>query len=96
MQSIISKHHKEAIGDFDKAIELNPEDAAAYNNRGNAKADLTQYKEAIADYDKAIELKPEDAQAYNNRGLAYREVGQKKKQMQILEHGQNSMRVNWI
>ena len=55
------KQYKEAIGDFDKAIELNPKDAYAYYNRGNAKHDLKQYKEAIADFDKAIELNPKDA-----------------------------------
>ena len=52
------KQYKEAIADFDKAIELNPEDSAAYNNRGNAKDEFKQHKEAIVDYDKAIELNP--------------------------------------
>ncbi len=62
------KQYREAIQDYDKVIELNPEDAEAYNNRGIAKADLKQYQEAIQDYDKAIELNPEYADAYNNRG----------------------------
>ena len=53
---------------YDKAIELNPEYAKAYNNRGSVKADLGDKKEAIKDYDKAIELNPEYAKAYNNRG----------------------------
>jgi len=56
---------------FSKAIELNPEDAAAYYNRGNSYADLKQYEKAIADYSKAIELNPEDTAAYINRGNSY-------------------------
>ena len=62
------KQYKEAIADYDKAIELNPKDADTYYNRGAAKNHLKQHKEAIADYDKAIELDPKDADAYYNRG----------------------------
>ena len=61
-KNIIKKITKEAIADFDKAIELNPKDARAYYNRGVVKDELKQYKEAIADYDKAIELNPKDVQ----------------------------------
>ena len=49
------KKWKEAV-DYNKAIKLNPQDAKAYNNRGNAKARLKQYNEAIKDYNQAIEL----------------------------------------
>ncbi|WP_241392517.1 tetratricopeptide repeat protein [Brachyspira hyodysenteriae] len=42
-----------------KAIELNPNDFMAYNNRGNAKDNLGLYKEAIEDYNKATELNPD-------------------------------------
>jgi tetratricopeptide (TPR) repeat protein len=63
--------YKRAINDYTRAIELDPEDAMAYNNRGIAYADLGQYKQAIRDYDRAIELNPEYAAAYNNRGNAY-------------------------
>ena len=58
-----------AIADFTKAIELNPNDVAAYNNRGVSKANLKDYYGAIADYTKAIELDPNNAMAYYNRGF---------------------------
>ncbi len=59
-----------AIADFDKAIELNPEDAMAYYNRGTAYAGLEQFDAAIADFDKAIELNPDFVEAYHNRALS--------------------------
>ena len=61
-----------AIADFTKAIELNPEFAAAYNNRGGAKREKNDLDAAIADFTKAIELKPAYAVAYNHRGAAKR------------------------
>ena len=61
-----------AIAYFNKAIELNPRDADAYNNRGLAYFEgKGQYNKAIVDYNKAIELNPRSAAAYNNRGLSY-------------------------
>ena len=64
-----------AGADFDQAIDLDPEDAAAYNNRGLAYANKGDLERAIADYDQAIALDPEDAYAYNNRGVAYFLIG---------------------
>ncbi len=60
-----------AIDDYTKAIKLNPQDAAAYYNRGIAYDDLGEYQKAIDDYTKAIELAPQDASAYYYRGIAY-------------------------
>ncbi|MDO4732450.1 MAG: tetratricopeptide repeat protein [Bacillota bacterium] len=65
-----------AIEAYSKAIELDPDYAAAYYNRGSAYDDLKQYDEAIADYSKAIELDPDDAAVYNNRGSAYDDLKQ--------------------
>ena len=65
-------HFDAAIRDFDRAIELNPRDAAIYFNRGNAHhAGRSDYRQAIADYSKAIELDPRDTASHYNRGLAY-------------------------
>ena len=59
-----------AIKDFDKAIELNPNDANAHYGRGIAKAGLKQHFAAIKDFDMTIELKEDYADAYHNRGIA--------------------------
>ena len=66
--SEINQKNKEALADFTKAIELDPDDAYAYYTRGNAKKKLKDYYGAINDYSKAIELKPDYAFAYVNRG----------------------------
>ncbi len=61
----------EAIEVYSRAIELNPNHAASYSNRGAAYCGRDEFDRAIADYNKAIELDPELAQAYSNRGAAY-------------------------
>ena len=53
-QTRINAALREWIRTYTKALELNPTDAAAYNNRGTAKDDLGQPEAAIADYDRAI------------------------------------------
>ena len=70
---------REAVGHYNKAIELNPQNEKAYNNRGIAKSRLKQYNEAIEDYNQAIELNPKYAKAYNNRGNAKVSLKQYKK-----------------
>ena len=62
--------YKEAVIDFGKAIEVNPNSELAYNNRGAAYTKLRLFREAISDLDKAILLDPEYADAYHNRGIA--------------------------
>ena len=62
-----------AIADFDRAIELNPNDAVAIKNRGNAKSSKNDKNGAMADYLRAIELKPNFAVPYNNLGIKYYE-----------------------
>jgi tetratricopeptide (TPR) repeat protein len=57
-----------AIADYTKAIELKPDDAEAYYNRGVAYGDKKLDDQAIADYTKAIELKPDDVDAVAYRG----------------------------
>jgi tetratricopeptide (TPR) repeat protein len=68
--------YKQAIQDYDKAIELNyPKDDLAYYSRGVANSKLGDYKQAIQDYDKAIQLEPKYAPAFYARGVAYGKLG---------------------
>ena len=56
-------------------IELNPNDAQAYNNRGIVYAEKGDYDDAIQDFTKAIELDPNITTAMVNIGLAYAKKG---------------------
>ena len=75
-QLLAFKKEKEGgtIEDYTKAIELNPNDANAYNERGVLHYAIDKYPEAIADYTKAIEINPKYVFAYFNRGLIYQDL----------------------
>ena len=67
--------YQKAIKCFDKSIELAPNNAIAYYNKGLALYNLGKHQEAIDCYDIAIKLDPFDADAYNNKGIALRNLG---------------------
>jgi tetratricopeptide (TPR) repeat protein len=67
---------KEAIEDFNRAIQLYPEYAALYNNRGNVLLALGAVREAMKDFDRALLLSPGYAAAYSNRASAYLRTGE--------------------
>ncbi len=69
-----AERYKEAIAAYDHAIALDPNYAAAYNNRGKAYLELKEYRLAIADYDRAIQIDPNYVKAYFNRGNAYSDL----------------------
>jgi len=64
----------EAVMVFDKAIQLKPNYAEAYNNKGITLKDLGKHQEALDDYSMAIQLKPDYAEAYNNRGVTLKDL----------------------
>ena len=62
--------HKQNIQQFSDRIEENPNDVAAYVNRGAYYSYLGLYVQAIKDYDAAIEIYPNIPEVYYNRALA--------------------------
>ena len=66
---------QEAVASYNKVIQIKPDYAEAYNNRGNALKDLWQLDEAVASYSKAIQIRPDFAEACSNRGIALQEQG---------------------
>lgn len=68
------ERYNDAITHYTKAIDLNPELAKSYYNRGVVYLDTGDFVAAIEDFKKAIVLYPEDAEAYYNRGVAYSNI----------------------
>ncbi len=64
-EAIKQKKYDEAIKQYEKAIEKNPDYAAAYNNWCLVLADQKKYDEAIKQCEKAIALNKEFVYAYH-------------------------------
>jgi tetratricopeptide (TPR) repeat protein len=63
-----------ALDLIDRAIQLNPGNPMAHNNRGAALLDLGLWEAALLSFDRAIGLKEDYAQAHYNRGNALKEL----------------------
>ena len=61
-----------------EAVELKPDFAEAWYNKGMAHGKLGQPKEALACFDEALKLDPNDCQAWYGKGAALGELGQPK------------------
>ena len=64
------------LADLNKAVDLAPDFAYTYYNRGNVLSHLKDYRAAIVSYNEAIALEPTLAEAYYNRGLTYIFLGE--------------------
>ena len=71
LQFLKDKNWQRAITAFTSLLELEPDNAFAYDRRGIAYGRAERYDEAIADFSRAISIDLAFAGAYNNRGLSY-------------------------
>jgi tetratricopeptide (TPR) repeat protein len=83
--------YEEAIASYDKALEINPDDDQAWNNRGSALDNLERYEEAIASYDKALEIKPDKYQPCYNRGVI---LGKLERYPEAIESYDKALEIN--
>jgi tetratricopeptide (TPR) repeat protein len=78
---------EEAIANFDKVLEINPNDPDVWCSRGKALQELGRTEEAIANFKKAIEVKPDyhtawsyplnksvTVELHSDRGINYAEL----------------------
>ena len=66
--------YTEALSDYNRAIELDPEIPELYQNRGNVYFFQHEYNKAIDDYNIAIILGLHEPEVFSNRGNCYREL----------------------
>ncbi len=67
---------EDAVKDYERALALNPHNAAAFANRGNVRAHQGSFSVAMKDLNTAIMLDPHDAVAIQTRGNIYFYLGQ--------------------
>jgi tetratricopeptide (TPR) repeat protein len=70
-----STRFKETLKACDKAIEIKPDFAEAWYNKGIALGELGRHEEELKACDEAIKIKPDYAEALNNKGIALGELG---------------------
>lgn len=73
------------IESLNKAIEISPDFALAYNDRGIAFAKQNHYDQAITDYDNAIKFFPDFSEAYMNKALACDKLNRPKKALEAYQ-----------
>ncbi len=74
-QAYQEKEPDNAIKLYNEVIDLSPNNAAAFNNRGILFFNKKDYDKSIDDYDRAIKIDPKYALAYNNRGTSWYDKG---------------------
>lgn len=93
LRAIEEKRFKDAIEEYGKAIEKDPENAAAHNNLGIVYSDLGRYEDSIKELKRAIELDSSYARAYYNLGNVFMKMEQYKeaieKYMKAIEFNSN-------
>ena len=64
---------------FNKSIKMNPNDAFAYQLRGDTYIELKDYNKALHDYNKAISMNMKKSWVYGKRGFTYGKLGRYRK-----------------
>ena len=67
---LYNRNYSMAIDHYDQAIEIDPNNADAWNNKGIALHNLRKYKEAIECNDRAVKIDPNYVKAWNTEGIA--------------------------
>ena len=66
-----NQNYQRAISNYNRAININPNFAEAYNNRGNANVMIKNFQQAAQDYQNAINFNRVDSRIHSNLGSVY-------------------------
>ncbi len=85
------KNFNQALVNYKKSLEINPNYAEGHNNLGVAFYKLRKFNESIDSYQRAIKIKPNFSKAHNNLGLAYKEL---EKFTESINNYQKAIKIN--
>lgn len=67
--------YQNAVIYFDKALDIDPNYAELWKNKGNALSSQGRYEDALNCYEKALEINCNHGMAWKNKGIALQELG---------------------
>lgn len=73
-EAMKSQDFNEAVSNYSKSIELDPEEPSTYCNRALVYLKLKDFSKALSDANNALKIKPDYLKAYHRRGKAYQAV----------------------
>ena len=79
------KQYEKAKAQFEEAIRLVPDFAAAYHSLGKTYEGLGQYDKARTSYEKAVEFNPDYAEAYLSLGKLLYRSGERQKAIECFD-----------
>ncbi len=68
---LVAGRYEEALSDFTRALELDPDNSSMLASRGETYRLMGRYDEAVADFTRVIELDPADGWGYYELALVY-------------------------
>lgn len=74
--------YDQAVLQFERAIELDPDNENAFANKGGALRGLARPQDALASFNTALTLDPNDVWTLEERGEAYNDLGQYERAIQ--------------
>lgn len=77
---------------FNISIELDPNDAALWFDKGNALDDLGRHEEALEAFDQSIELDPNNADIWLNKGKVLDDLGRHEEALEAFERSGNMLK----
>jgi len=67
--------YEDALGAYEQARDLDPDDASVWRGQGDALGSLGRYDQALDAYDAAIDLDPKDTSTWRAKGDALKALG---------------------
>lgn len=77
--------YEEALKEFDRCLESNPEDADVLRNKGSALYMLGRYGEALEAFNNSLEIDPKNANAWNLKGSTLYMLGRSEEALKALD-----------
>ncbi len=77
--------HTEALATYDRATELDPDDAVVWSNKGSILSTLGRYVEALNACDRLIEIHPSFGVAWSNKGVVLCNLGRNAEALAVLD-----------